>query len=170
MSNDSVPDSIADLLPFVSWYDQVETEYREQLGAALLAFNRIENDVSELIASVLQQRDRRDLIGPTLNKQLTARVEALDLLLTSEPKFPRVPVDRIKDLAGKRNNFAYGHFTFDPNTSDPIIKGKGKSVLWDDQSIEPFMIEARDLHDELTTLCLGGFWARPGTAPSWCDC
>lgn len=141
-----------ELPPFVSWYERVEDEYGEQLGAALLAFNRLENAVSELIGSILVQRDRKDLIAATINKQLTGRVEALDLLLTSEPRFPRVPVDRIKALAGKRNEFAHGHFTFDPNTGEPILKGKGKAMPWDAESFEPFMKEARDLDCQLSML------------------
>ncbi|CAE7323489.1 unnamed protein product [Symbiodinium pilosum] len=93
-----------------------------------------------------------DLIKPTLNKQLSGRVDALALLLTSEPKFPRVPIARINALAGQRNNFAHSHFTFDPNTSDPITKGKGEIKRWDAADIEPFMREAHDLHSELSTL------------------
>jgi len=150
--------------PFVSWYERMENEYSEQIGGALLAFNKIENDVSELIGSILYQRDRMDLIKPTLNKQLSGRVDALALLLTSEPKFPRVPIARINALAGQRNNFAHSHFTFDPNTSDPITKGKGEIKRWDAADIEPFMREAHDLHSELSTLAA---WVAfgPGPAP-----
>lgn len=148
MSDDQDP--TAAYLSQVFWFDEQQAQYKEQLADALVAFNRIENFISDMIYSILSQSKRDDLVAKAVNKQFMARVEALELLLISVPSAPPVPYARLKALADQRNNFAHGHFSADANTGELVILGKGKAKPWDKDAILPFLEECAAVRRELT--------------------
>lgn len=133
-------------------YDDQHSRYKEELAEALVAFNRIESFVSDMIGSMLKNAKREDLLGRALSKQFMARVEALELLLISIPSAPVVPYARLKKLADKRNEFAHGHFTADANTGEMVVVGKGKATPWQPDSVIPFLEECSALRHELNRI------------------
>lgn len=63
-----------------------------------------------------------------------------------------VPYARLKKLADRRNEFAHGHFTTDPNTGEMVVRGKGKATPWQPDSVIPFLEECQVLRRELNRI------------------
>lgn len=120
------------------------------MASALVAFNKIQNFVSDMIYTVLAQAGREDLVSRTVGKQFMSQVDALELLVVGIEGAPRVPYARLKALADKRNEFAHGHFSSDDETGEMVIRGKGKAKVWDDQAVIPFLEECAALRIELS--------------------
>jgi hypothetical protein len=143
---------IDDVLRQMFWFDDQQNAYREQMATALMAFNRIENYVSELIGIILDKAGRSDMLERQMKKGFMSRVDALEMLAMSVPGAPPVPYSRLAALAGTRNDFAHGHFSTDDNSGSLVIKGKGKVKPWDPTIVEPFLEECRALRLEMSRI------------------
>jgi uncharacterized protein with HEPN domain len=143
-------DRTTNFLRQLSFFESQEAIYKEELADALLAFNRIENFVSDMIYQILSQAKRDDLHGKAINKQFMARVEALEFLLVSVPNAPKVPYARLKKLADERNAFAHGHFSADANTGEVVVLGKGRATPWKPEKVLPFLEECSAVRRELS--------------------
>lgn len=143
---------VEDELMALYHFDDQQAKYKEELAEALIAFNRIENFVSDMIYTILSQAQRNDLVGKAVNKQFMARVETLEMLLVSVPSAPHVPYKRLKALADRRNEFAHGHFSADANTGEMIVLGKGKATPWQPDYVIPFLEECQALRLELNRI------------------
>lgn len=145
-------DDPTDYLRHLFWFDDQKAKYKEQLASALVAFNQIENAVSDMIATILSRSENSRLIDKTVKKLFMARVEALELLLASVPGTPPLPFERLKSLASTRNEFAHGHFSSDPNTGGLLVLGKGKATPWREDAIIPFLEDCASMRLELASI------------------
>ena len=134
------------------WFDKQQALYKEQLAEALIAFNRIENFVSEMISTILHHKNREELRTKLVNKQFAGRCEALELLLLTVPGAPRLPMDRLSALAGRRNDFAHGHFSADADTGEMVLLGKGKATPWREHDAILFLEECAAVRYELNRI------------------
>lgn len=136
----------------IFWFDDQQARYKEFLADALVSFNRIENFVSDMIATILKKSGRDEIAGRVLNKQFMGRVEALELLVIGIEGAPPVPYKQLKALADKRNEFAHGHFSTEENTGALVILGKGKSTPWDESTVTPFLDTCAAMRLELSQI------------------
>lgn len=97
---------------------EIQEAYEAALGRFLLAFNRLDNLMSEVIGMILHALKRDDLVVRCTHKEFSFKILVLDLLKTStEGKvqvLADVPVDLIRQIAGERNVLAHGHFDQNP--------------------------------------------------------
>jgi hypothetical protein len=103
-----------DNIPWAS--PEIRTSYEAALGRFMLAFNEIDNRVTERVELVLKRLNRTDLIKPSVNLNFALKLLVLDLLKTSSEGdgIADVPVKTIRELAGHRNKLAHGHFDQNP--------------------------------------------------------
>jgi hypothetical protein len=108
------PDYDDDGAPWAS--PEIQEAYEAALGRFLLAFNRLDNLMSEAIGRMLNALKRDDLIVRCTHKDFAFKLLILDLLKTStEGKvLADVPIDLMKQVAGERNILAHGHFDQNP--------------------------------------------------------
>lgn len=95
---------------------EIQNGYEAALGRFLLAFNRLDNIISEVISTMLHALKRDDLVVRCTHKDFAFKLLVLDLLKTStEGKvLADVPIDLMKQVAGERNVLAHGHFDQNP--------------------------------------------------------
>lgn len=135
------------------WADpRIEADYVVALGSFLVAFNRIEAMVSDLIVRSMQflSLDNKE-IERTLGRSLKRRVEDLVKLLREAGK-PEIPADEIARLSTKRNTLAHGHFEQNPFSGEYEIVGRDRQpdpVKWSPEEIGKLQAEADKLWHEL---------------------
>lgn len=114
----------------VPWADpQIQSDYEAALGRFLVAFNRIDNEVSQLISTVLHLSERADLIEPmTIRTDFARKLQVLDLLTLAKHsgQLGEAPIEEMRKLAGERNVVAHGHFDQNPFDGEYQLKGKGR--------------------------------------------
>src|SRR5579871_3414523 len=95
---------------------EIQEAYEAALGRFLLAFNRLDDLMSEVIGRMLHALKRDDLVTRCTPKNFAFKLLILDLLKTStEGKvLADVPIDLMKQVAGERNVLAHGHFDQNP--------------------------------------------------------
>ncbi len=90
----------------------VKKEYEAALGAFLLAFNRMDNTVSDVIVLALKKAGREEIPRSIAEEDRFARkVQNLDLISL---RFPDIAsqslIAELRALGSERNNLAHGHF------------------------------------------------------------
>lgn len=103
------------------WHDtpsadpQIQLDYEASLGAFFVAFNRIDNTVSDIIFMALQKSERSDIQKRIGGDSFHRKMITLDLLSLAYPgPLPRKLIDELRDLASRRNFLAHGHFHQNP--------------------------------------------------------
>lgn len=145
----------------VPWADpKIQAEYEVALGRFLVAFNRIEIIISDLIVRSMQllSRDNIEIEG-TLDQSLKRRVEDLVKLLRESGK-PRIPNDEIDRLSIKRNTLAHGHFEQNPFSGEYEIVGRDRQpdpVKWSPEEIGRLQAEADRLWSQMRVV-EAAFW------------
>ena len=102
----------------LEWEDEpsadpdVKKEYEAALGAFLLAFNRVDNTVSDIIVLALKKAGREEIPRSIAEEDRFARkVQNLDLISL---RFPEIAsqslIAELRTLGSERNNLAHGHF------------------------------------------------------------
>lgn len=112
------------------WADpQIQIDYEAALGRFLVAFNRIDNEVSQLISTVLHLSERADLIeATTIRTDFARKLQVLDLLTLAKHsrQLSEAPIEEMRKIAGERNVVAHGHFDQNPFDGEYQLKGKGR--------------------------------------------
>lgn len=95
---------------------EIQKNYEAALGRFLLAFNRLDNLLYEIIGTMLRALKRDDLVRRCTHTNFDFKLFVLDLLKTStEGKvLADVPIDLMKTVGGERNVLAHGHFDQNP--------------------------------------------------------
>src|SRR5215831_6053991 len=86
--------------------------YEVALGRFMLAFNEIDNRMTELIELILKRLNREDLINQGTKTNFSLKLYVLDLLRTSHEGdgITDAPITKLREIAGHRNKVAHGHF------------------------------------------------------------
>lgn len=128
-------------------------EYEAHLGKFLVAFNRIENTVSDLVGQALSRAGRDDLIPRAMKRSLDRRLDDLELLLVHDPKAPKLPFDEIRELSQNRNDLAHGHYDdWQGFGSYEVITRNGQRKTYSPEVITPLVAKAEDLAFKLRQL------------------
>ena len=95
---------------------EIQRGYEAALGRFLLAFNRLDNRLTEIVAFALSKLKREDLIKPSTRKGFSVKLDTLDLLKTSGEgrKLADVPIELMRQINNERNVLAHGHFDQNP--------------------------------------------------------
>ena len=124
-----VPDFEDDDIPWAS--PEIQANYEAALGRFILAFNRLDNHLTEVIETVLARLQRADLTNSCTKKEFSHKLLVLDLLKSSSEGqgIKDVTVSKMRQIAVERNKLAHGHFDQNPfdGTYDVVTKGSVRS-------------------------------------------
>jgi hypothetical protein len=97
---------------------EIRTNYEAALGRFILAFNQIDNQLTDIIETVLRRLKRADVINACTKGDFSHKLLVLDLLkhTTEGQGIQRVSVEAMRQVAGERNRLAHGHFDQNPLT------------------------------------------------------
>ena len=113
-----------DEVPWAS--PEIRQEYEAALGRFMLAFNELDNLLTEIIETTLERIGRSDLIKACTQQHFALKLLALDLLKSSQEgaAIADVPIPLMKQVAGERNTLAHGHFDQNPfdGSYDIVVK------------------------------------------------
>lgn len=105
---------------------EIQTNYEAALGGFMLAFNYLDNLLTEVIKLVLDQQARADLVAECTRRDFWLKLLTLDLLKLSAhgEGIKDVPVDLMREIATHRNKVAHGHFDQNPFSGeyDIVVK------------------------------------------------
>jgi hypothetical protein len=118
-----------DDIPWAS--PEIQANYEAALGRFILAFNRLDNHLTEIIETVLVRLQRSDLIKACTQKEFSHKLLVLDLLKSSSEGqgIRDVSLTQMRQIAVERNKLAHGHFDQNPfdGTYDVVTKGSVRS-------------------------------------------
>lgn len=105
---------------------QIQKDYEAALGAFLVVFNAIENEMSDIIILALKKAGREEIYGSLNQNGFARKVTTLELLSVAYPQAAsQTLLKELRNLAGERNNLAHGHFDQNPlDGSYQIVAGK----------------------------------------------
>lgn len=105
---------------------EIRQEYEAALGRFILAFNELDNLLTEIIEATLERLDRSDLVKACKQQNFALKLLTLDLLKSSREgaAIADVPIPLMKQVAGERNTLAHGHFDQNPfdGSYDIVVK------------------------------------------------
>jgi hypothetical protein len=94
---------------------QIQKDYEAALGAFLVAFNRIENTISDIIELSLYKAERAEIIERFKADTFSRKIGTLDLLSIAYPHMRNANLlTELKALGADRNTLAHGHFDQNP--------------------------------------------------------
>jgi hypothetical protein len=110
MTDDATDDGVPSASP------EIQAAYEAAVGQFVLAFNSIDNLLTDLIITVLRKLDLERLADACTKRTFYDKVLVIDLLKVSVQGngIANVPVDLLKDIACKRNFLVHGHFDQNP--------------------------------------------------------
>jgi hypothetical protein len=105
---------------------EIRQQYEAALGRFILAFNELDNLLTETIETTLERLDRGDLVKACTQQNFALKLLTLDLLKSSREgtAIADAPISLMKQIAGERNNLAHGHFDQNPfdGSYDIVVK------------------------------------------------
>lgn len=128
MSNEAPP----------GWYDdepsadpQIQKSYESALGAFLVLFNALENEMSDVIALALRKAGRDEIYGSLDNDSFSRKITTLELLSIAYPQVASTTLTgELRDLSAQRNKLAHGHFDQNPfDGSYQIVAGRKSASI-----------------------------------------
>jgi hypothetical protein len=122
--DDAQDEDDGDDIPWPS--PEIKANYEAALGRFILAFNRLDNEVTDMIRTVLRCLKREDLIGPCTARDFSTKLLVFDLLKcsTEGSGIADILVAPMREVGGERNRLAHGHFDQNPFDGSYDIVGK----------------------------------------------
>jgi hypothetical protein len=95
---------------------EIRQNYEAALGRFILAFNQVDNELTEIIETVLRRLKRDDLVAACTKNNFSNKLLVLDLLKSSaEGKgIEGISIMPLRAIGGERNKLAHGHFDQNP--------------------------------------------------------
>jgi|HubBroStandDraft_4_1064222.scaffolds.fasta_scaffold31231_1 hypothetical protein len=126
---------------------EIRANYEAALGRFILAFNQIDNELTEIIETVLRRLKRDDLVKTCTQKDFNSKLLIFDLLKSSSEGqgIRDASVTLMREVNGERNRLAHGHFDQNPfdGTYDVVTKDVSSS----------YTVERLDQLTEKANLC-----------------
>lgn len=147
------PEQQEDDVPFAD--PRIQEDYERALGRFLVAFNRIEGCVSDIIIEAMKRLGREMDIERALDKSFARRLDYMVDRLKELPEFPIVQnnfvrVGDVRELSKTRNSLAHGHFDQNPFSGEyEIVNRDTVAERWSPETIEPEIRKANELWDHL---------------------
>lgn len=95
---------------------EIRLAYEAALGRFILAFNQLDNILTETVETVLLRLNRNDLVKSCTGRDFSFKLFVLDLLRSSTEGtgIKDAPIELMRQIAGERNVLAHGHFDQNP--------------------------------------------------------
>jgi hypothetical protein len=95
---------------------EIRQNYEAALGRFILAFNQVDNQLTEIIETVLRRLKRDDLITACTKNNFRNKLLVLDLLKSSAEGqgIESISIMSLREVGGERNKLAHGHFDQNP--------------------------------------------------------
>ena len=107
----------------------LQKEYEAALGQFLVAINRLEAEISDMIVLALKKAGREDIISSIKGARYERKVLTLDLLSLRFPELASQTLTKeLREIGHERNNLAHGHFDLHPcgGSYDVITQHKNR--------------------------------------------
>jgi hypothetical protein len=110
---------------------EIRESYEAALGRFMLAFNAVDNLLTEVIETVLTRLQRTELIKQCTKQNFALKLLVLELLKASSEGdgIANIAIEPMRELAIHRNKVAHGHF--DQNPFDGTYEVISKNVPHD---------------------------------------
>ena len=95
---------------------EIRANYEAALGRFILAFNQVDNQLTDIIETILCRLKRDDMIDACAKRDFSHKLLVLDLLKSTEEGqgVQSVSIAAMREVAGERNRLAHGHFDQNP--------------------------------------------------------
>lgn len=105
---------------------KIQATYEAALGRFMVAFNRLDNLLTEVLGTVLHKGGRVDLVPACTEGAFWLKLLVADLLKSSihGGGLKNVPIALMREIAVHRNRVAHGHFDQNPHSGEYDIVGK----------------------------------------------
>jgi hypothetical protein len=109
---------------------EIRESYEAALGRFILAFNQLDDLLSDLVEIILKRLGRQDLAEKIAKEDFWLKLLTLDLTRSSNTAAAaaNVPIDLMKAIEGERNVLAHGHFDQNPFDGSYAVVRSRKSV------------------------------------------
>lgn len=142
-------------------------EYQVALGEFLLAFNGVDQLLSEIIELTLTEGGFPALGKRSATRPYEQKIDLIDLLAEDDGRLVHGVKDRLKALGRERNLVAHGAIIRDYESGGLLIKRGDRPV--DRAKLEDLKREAQSLHEVLIGLWLELYMATPAGRRSLFD-
>lgn len=144
---DSLDDD--DDVPWAS--PEIKANYEAALGRFILAFNQLDNLLTEIIETVLRRLKRDDLVKACSQRDFSNKLLILDLLKSSTVAhgIKDVSVVAMRTVAGERNKLAHGHFDQNPFDGSYDVVSKNIRSWYSVEMLDGLADKANGCFDEL---------------------
>lgn len=132
--------------------------YEKSLGRFLVAFNRAENYVRELVKLSLKSLGREDFWSELKKGGLIQQAQNLQLLALAQKDFPETNYAFVKELNTIRNTLAHGHFDQDLFSEVYKIVGKDRDRKHTIEEIDAWTEKAEDFSRDLEIIMMDYFF------------
>ncbi len=133
-------------------------DYEAALGCFLVAFNRIENMVSEVIYLALEKSGRKDVYAHLAGDMFNRKVVALELISLRYPEVANIGmIKELRALGSERNNLAHGHFDGNPFDGSFRIVTNKRSLDMPIAKVIRLAAQAEEFAEQYDTVRVG-FW------------
>jgi len=130
---------------------EIQTAYEAALGRFMLAFNRLDNLLTELIETVLLRLNRRDLVKACTSRDFWSKLLSAELLKysTEGRGLTDIPITAMREVATHRNKVAHGHFDQNPFSGDYDIVVKNVRATYSAEDLDRQTVETTKAWDAL---------------------
>lgn len=131
---------------------EIRANYEAALGRFILAFNQLDNQLTEIIKTVLRRLKRDDIINVCTKKDFSTKLLVLDLLKSSPEGqgIKDVSIISMREIGGERNNLAHGHFDQNPfDGSYDVVTKKNIRSSYSVEMLDQLTKKADGCWDEL---------------------
>jgi hypothetical protein len=148
VANVSQRDSLNDDddIPWAS--PEIKANYEAALGRFILAFNQLDNLLTEIIETVLRRLQR---VKACIQRDFSNKLLILDLLKSSTEAqgIKDVSVAAMRAVAGERNKLAHGHFDQNPFDGSYDVVTKNIRSRYSVEMLDRLADKADGCFDEL---------------------
>ncbi len=122
--------------------------YEKALGEFLVAFNRMENVLRELVELSLDALGRPEFWKHLKGAGLPEQARYMVLLSMANPKLPDIPFEAVLELNSNRNALAHGHYYERFDRDGYTIVGKDKERPFPIEDINKLAEHANEIAGE----------------------
>lgn len=130
---------------------EIRLSYEAALGRFILAFNQVDNLLTEIIETVLLRLGREDLVKVCTGRDFSNKLFILDLLKSSTEGagIKDAPIELMRQIARERNVLAHGHFDQNPFDGSYDVVAKNMRANYPVERLDALTEKAKKAWDAL---------------------
>jgi hypothetical protein len=145
---------------------EIQKNYEAALGRFILAFNRMDNMLSEVLLMALRRLNRPDLLQACVSRGVPEKLLALELLQAAGEgsRLESLPANAIKQVSAERNVLVHGHFDQNPFDGSYDIVTRKRRADYPVEKLDLLTQRAAEASDALN-LCVARYSFEPRGLP-----